>query len=69
MSDMFRAQVVYKQGLVKEFIVPGDMTVSSFMRHASDFGLVRLIRSLHIVRDLNVEVQSGNNVIVLIGRR
>lgn len=54
-KDLLRAQVVYKQGLVKDFICSGELTLAEFMRRASAFGKVRLLRSMRPVRDLGAE--------------
>lgn len=54
-QELLRAQVVYRQGMVKDFVCSGEMTLSEFMRRASAFGKVRLLRSLRPVRDLRAE--------------
>ncbi len=60
-----RAQVVYRQGLVKDFICADELTLHEFMRRVSAFGKVRVLRSMRVVKDLAVELVPANNVTVL----
>jgi len=55
-----RAQVVYRQGLVKDFIASDQMTLFDFMSHANHFGKVRLLRSMRPVENLSTELAGGN---------
>lgn len=50
-----RAQVVYRQGMVKDFIVPGSMTLSDFSDAVASFGKVKTLRSVRGVKDLALE--------------
>jgi hypothetical protein len=56
---LLRAQVVYRQGVVKDFLCYDDLTLAEFVRRASAFGKVRLLRSLRPVRDLHAEIGGG----------
>jgi hypothetical protein len=56
-----RAQVVYRQGLVKDFVCHDGLTLAEFMRQASAFGKVRLLRSLKVVADVGAELESGGS--------
>lgn len=59
-TTYLRAQVVYKQGLVKDFIVPSAWTLDEFMHQTQLFGKVRLLRSLRAVQDVSIELAGGN---------
>lgn len=67
-AQFMRAQVVYRQGVVKDFIAPSEMTVCDFASHINRFGKVRLLRSLRLVDNLATELTAGG-VTFLPGRR
>ena len=64
-TELMRTQVVYRQGLVKDFICADELTLAEFMQRVSVFGKVRVLRSMRVVKDLSVELVPANNVTVL----
>lgn len=63
-AKYLKAQVVYKQGLVKDFICVDTIRWCDFLRQVVSFGKIRLVRSIREVKDISVEMESGNTTMI-----